>query len=166
MFQHSLAKEVAMNELAVVNITNTEEKRHLIFNINKELYGINVTYVNNIIQMPSITRVPNAPACYSGIINLRGELVPVMSMRRRLGTGDDTNTKDSRIVILNLEGGKLLGIIVDEVKEVVTIDNDEIEAPSPFISGEASLISGIGKKNDDLISLLEIDSILEQKKAS
>lgn len=155
-----------MNELAVMNTVSNEERRHLIFGIGKELYAIHVTSVSNIIVTPAITRVPNAPAFYSGIINLRGEIIPVMNMRRRLGKMDDSNAQNSRIIILNLEDGKHLGIIVDEVNEVISFSDEELESPTPFMGDKDSIVRAIGKKNDELISIIEIDSILEQKKAS
>ncbi|MBP3199096.1 MAG: chemotaxis protein CheW [Butyrivibrio sp.] len=137
-----------------------QDTKYTIFKINNEFYGIDVNSVNNIIQFPTITNVPGAPNHYRGIINLRGEIVPVMSLKSKLGSGVDTLTQDSRIIILNVEEDKLLGITVDEVKEVLPIPSSEIEKPSPFINSNESIVKGIGKHGDDLISIISANSIL------
>ncbi|MBR5635801.1 MAG: purine-binding chemotaxis protein CheW [Pseudobutyrivibrio sp.] len=151
-----------MSDLAIREMNSAaEEKQYVICNINKEYYGIDITHVNNIIQMPKITMVPKAPECFKGIINLRGEIVPIMSLRRRMNLEDDTLTKDSRIVILNINDDEMIGVVVDGVKEVLSIPTDTIETPADLLKSEDSLIRGIGKKNEDLISIFEIDSILK-----
>lgn len=155
-----------MADLTVSEAKSVDERQYIIFNISKEFYGIDVSQVNNIIQMPKITKVPKSPEYFRGVINLRGEIIPVMSLRRRMNLEDDTFTKDSRIVILNLEDDKMMGVVVDEVKEVLTIPENEIEEPSPFLKSEESFIRGIGRKNDDLISIFEIDSIIKKDKVS
>ncbi len=155
-----------MADFTVSEAKSVDERQYIIFNISKEFYGIDVSQVNNIIQMPKITKVPKSPEYFRGVINLRGEIIPVMSLRRRMNLEDDTFTKDSRIVILNLEDDKMMGVVVDEVKEVLTIPENEIEEPSPFLKSEESFIRGIGRKNDDLISIFEIDSIIKKDKVS
>ena len=149
-----------MAELAIRENNTVSEKQYIICNINKENFGIEISHVNNIIQMPKITKVPMAPSCFKGIINLRGEIVPVMSLRRRMNLEDDTLTKESRIVILNIDEENLMGVVVDGVKEVCSIPDHTIEATKDLLANEDSLISGVGKKDEDLISIFEIDSIL------
>ena len=155
-----------MSELALFNGQTDDLNKYLIFKVNKELYGIDVSEVNNIIQLPTITNVPSTPKYFRGIINLRGEIVPVMSLRRKMNYSDDSFTKDSRIIVLNIGEDKLMGIIVDEVNEVLTIDENEIEQPSPFLRKEESLVTGVGKKGDDLISILNINIIVNKEIAS
>ena len=92
-----------MAEVAIYQNKTEETKQYMIFTVGSEKYGIDVSYINNTIQMPSITRVPCAPKYFKGIINLRGEIVPVMSLSRRLLSMDREITKDSRIIILELE---------------------------------------------------------------
>lgn len=151
-----------MSDLRVVNEKNEADNQYIIFNINKESYAIDVSQVNNIIQMPKITKVPKSPEYFSGVISLRGEIIPIMSLHRRMNYGEDSITKDSRIIILNIEDERLMGVIVDEVKEVLTIPEDEIEHPSPFINTDESFIRGIGKKEEELISILKIESLVEK----
>ena len=114
--------------------------------------------------MQKITRVPRVQNFFKGIINLRGEIVPVMSLRIRMGLEEDVFTNASRIIILKIEQQGALGIIVDEVKEVVTLGTDEIDKVSGDMkNAKVSFIDGIGKNGDELISLLDIHSIIEEK---
>ena len=154
-----------MSEIAVYN-ANENESKYIIFKINKEVYAIDVKSVNNIIQMPKITQVPSSPKYYRGVINLRGEIIPVMSLRRRMNYDDDCFTSNSRIIILNIGEDNLLGIVVDEVNEVLNISSNDIEQPSQFIKNDASVVSGVGKIGDMIISILSVDSMIDAKKAS
>ena len=154
-----------MSEIAVYN-ANENESKYIIFKINKEVYAIDVKSVNNIIQMPKITQVPSSPKYYRGVINLRGEIIPVMSLRRKMNYDDDCFTNSSRIIILNIGEDNLLGIVVDEVNEVLDISSKDIEQPSQFIKNDASVVSGVGKIGDMIISILSVDSMIGAKKAS
>lgn len=154
-----------MSELAVYN-ANENESKYIIFKINKEVYAIDVKSVNNIIQMPKITQVPSSPKYYRGVINLRGEIIPVMSLRRRMNYDDDCFTSNSRIIILYIGEDNLLGIVVDEVNEVLDISSKDIEQPSQFIKNDASVVSGVGKIGDMIISILSVDSMIGERKAS
>ena len=102
---------------------------------------------------------------FKGIINLRGDIVPVMSTRIKMGLDDDVYTSQTRIIILKLEEKGEIGLIVDEVCEVVTLVVDEIDKPNIDASstGEELFINGIGKNGDELISLLEIGAIVGEK---
>ncbi|MBO6242392.1 MAG: purine-binding chemotaxis protein CheW [Butyrivibrio sp.] len=145
---------------------NEDESKYIIFKINREMYAIDVESVNNIIQMPQITRVPSSPKYYKGIINLRGEIIPVMSLRRRMNFEDDAYTNNSRVIILNIGEDKLLGIVVDEVSEVMNIPESIIEQPSPFIKSKESVVRGVGKIDDMIISILSVESVVGQRMAS
>ena len=155
-----------MADLALFEGQSADINKYLIFKVNNEFYGIDVAMVNNIIQLPTITKVPSSPKYFKGIINLRGEIVPVMSLRRKMNYSDDTFTKESRIIILNIGEDKLIGVIVDAVKEVLTISEDEIEQPSPFLKKEESVVKGVGKMDDILISILDVSSIVSKELAS
>jgi purine-binding chemotaxis protein CheW len=140
------------------------KKQYIVVKIGNEQYGIDISYVDNIVRMQKITRVPKAQSYFKGIINLRGEVVPVMSIRIRMGLADDVFTNASRIIILKIDQQGALGIIVDEVKEVVTLGSEEIEkSTSQVKDGRDTYINGIGKNGDELISLLDINSILDDK---
>lgn len=147
-----------------IETTDSITKQYIVVQIGSEKYGIDIGYVDNIIRMQKITRVPKAQSYFKGIINLRGEIVSVMSVRKKMGLEDDVITNASRIIILKLEEKGLIGIIVDEVCEVVTLDEGQIEPVGENAkNGRDLFINGIGKKDDTLISLFEISAIVEEK---
>ena len=112
--------------------------------------------------MQKITRVPKVQTYFKGILNLRGEIVPVMSVRRRMGLEDDVYTNASRIIILKIGEQGSLGIIVDEVKEVVTLDMNQIDKVADYNKkvDKDTFIDGIGKNGEELISLFDLNSIV------
>ncbi|MDC7278221.1 chemotaxis protein CheW [Butyrivibrio fibrisolvens] len=155
-----------MSDLAMYDVVEKEKKQYIVVKIGGEHYGIDISYIDNIVRLSKITRVPKAPLYYRGVINLRGEVVPVMSLRRRMDLDDDEFTDSSRIIILKLDGGGLMGVIVDEVKEVLSLSEDDIEAPSSTLKSKNSFINGVGKNGDELISIFEISSIIGDNEAS
>ena len=143
-----------------------DTKQYIILKFDSEQYGIDISYVDTIVRMQKITRVPKAQSYFKGIINLRGEIVAVMSIRNKMGLEDDVFTNASRIIILKLEEKGAIGIIVDEVKEVMTLSEDEIDkAVNSPKDGRGNFINGIGKNGDELVSLFEINSIVEEKES-
>ena len=110
-----------------ISVVEDGKKQFIVVKIGSEQYGIDISYVDNIVRMQKITRVPKAQTYFKGIINLRGEIVPVMSIRTRMDLEPDVFTDVTRIIILKLEEHGVLGLIVDEVKEVVTLGPDEID---------------------------------------
>lgn len=148
-----------MEELIVMN----ETTQYISIYMTGEMYGIDIKYVDNIVRMQHITRVPNVPAYIKGVINLRGEVIPVFSLRIKMGMEEIEETKLSRIIILKVEGD-LVGLIVDEVREVVLLQNDLIEKPYYDVNDVTqNFLSGIGKDGDRLISLLDINEVLSDK---
>ena len=147
-----------------IELADKITKQYIVVQIGNEKYGIDIGYVDNIVRMQKITRVPKAQAYFKGIINLRGEIVPVMSIRTKMGLENDVFTNASRIIILKIEDRGALGIIVDEVNEVVTLSEDEIDKTSMSSTNvKESFINGIGKNGDQLISLFEINAIIDEK---
>ncbi len=150
-----------------LEVVEKEKVQYIVVSIGNEHYGIDISYVDNIVRMCKITRVPKAPFHYIGIINLRGEVVPLMSLRRKMKLDDDTFTDLSRIIILKTEEQGLIGVVVDEVKEVIALSADEIDRNSR--SGQTdkeNYINGIGKNGDELVSIFEISSILDEVEVS
>ena len=148
----------------IIETTQTETKQYIVVQIGSEKYGIDIRYVDNIVRMQKITRVPKAQVYFKGIINLRGEIVPVMSIRIKMGLAEDVITNASRIIILKLEEKGSLGVLVDQVCEVVTLSQDQIETNNINSSHvKDSFINGIGKNGDQLISLFEINSFVDEK---
>ena len=150
-----------------VKVTGTESKDELmqfiVVKIGNEQYGINIKYIDNIGKVQKITRVPKSQKYYKGVINLRGEIVPVMSIRLKLGLENDDFTDKSRIIILKVENATV-GVIVDQVREVVTLSEESIETVAHNINDDSSnYISGIGKSKGELISLLDIVTLVVEK---
>ena len=132
-------------------ITENETKQYIVVKLGDEQYGIDIRYVDNIVRMQKITRVPKVQHYFKGVINLRGEVVPVMSIRTKMGLAPDEFTNATRIIILKIEEQGSLGIIIDEVKEVVTLGTDEIDKVASNSKDEKSnFINGIGKHGECL----------------
>lgn len=153
----------AQNETLKVN---SERKRpveyfqYIVIRLGEEQYGVDIRYIDNIVRMQNITRVPKMPPYLKGVINLRGEVIPVVSIRLKMGLPADEYGRATRIIILKTEVSGNLGIVVDEVKEVVTLSEDNIEKVSHEAKdNRASFINGIGKNGGELISLLDLNSI-------
>lgn len=139
-----------------------DSTQYIVIKIGEEQYGIDIKYVDNILRMQRITRVPHTQPYFKGVINLRGEVVPVMSLRIKMSLDDDEITNKSRIIILKLENNAPVGIVVDEVKEVVSLDERSIDEVNRN-SSEASFIFGVGKVDDSLISLLDLSTVIHEK---
>ena len=145
------------------NDNSSEAVQYIVVRIGNEQYGIDIQYIDNIVRNQKITRVPKAQPYFKGVINLRGEIIPVMSIRLRLGLEDDEFTDKTRIIIIKIDSSTI-GVVVDQVKEVVTLVQDNIEKVTRTASDDAfsNYISGIGKSNDELISLLDIVYLVEE----
>lgn len=152
----------------MANIQNVdvagEDKQYIVIKIGDESYGIDINYVDNIVRNQRITRIPKAQPYFKGVINLRGEIIPVMSLRLKFDLEPDTYTNATRIIIIKLESQSAIGLIVDEVKEVVTLNEEVIEKNTTAdLSDEKSqYLSGIGKHEDNLISLLNIAAVIAE----
>jgi len=140
--------------------TEIATKQYIVVKIDSEQFGINIKYIDNIVRLQNITRVPMSQTYYKGVINLRGEIIPVMSIRTKLGLADDNFTDKTRIIITKIENATI-GIIVDEVKEVVTLEDESLENVN-YETNESynSYISAVGKEGNDLISILDICSVV------
>ena len=152
-----------MDELRTVKTGDTTQ--YIVVRLGDEQYGIDIKYIDNIVRMQHITRVPKVPYYLKGVINLRGEVIPVMSIRLKMFLPEDEITRATRIIILKLEQYGTIGIIVDEVKEVVTLENSLIEKMAYDSSKEdkTNFISGIGKHEDELISLLDFNLVMQER---
>ena len=154
-----------MSEEMTTTTNAGEILQYIDITLGNEQYGIDIRFVDNIVRIQQITRVPKSQPYYVGVINLRGEVVPIMSLRKKFELEDDTYDNATRIIIVRLEDQSKIGVIVDEVKEVVNIDPAEIEKPACKLDEKnAAYLAGIGKKGDQLISLLDIQAVLDDKK--
>jgi purine-binding chemotaxis protein CheW len=129
------------------------------FKLGSEEFAVDILKVQEINKMMNITKIPNAPAFIEGVINLRGKIIPIVDLRKRLGFKDQDYDKSTRIIVVELEG-LVLGFIVDSVSEVLRIPENTIEPPPTMIAGiESEYIEGVGKVDDRLLILLELKKI-------
>lgn len=152
-----------MDELRVGNELDTTQ--YIVIQIGEEQYGINIAFVDNIVRMQHITRVPKVASHLKGVINLRGIVVPVMSLRLKMGLPADEITKASRIIILKLESVGQIGIIVDEVKEVITLSSDQIEkvVSTDNAPDHVNFVQCVGKCGQELVSILDLNAVAAEK---
>ncbi len=142
-----------------------DTRQFIVADLNEEQFGIEITYIDNIIVLQNITRVPKAQSYYKGVINLRGEIIPVMNLSLRLGMAESELTEKSRIIIVRPEQQSApVGLIVDEVKEAITLEQTDIEKITYKSKDDKKNFSiGIGKCGADLINLLNITAIVLDK---
>lgn len=130
------------------------------FNIGQEEFGVDILKVQEINRMINVTHVPNSPHYVDGVINLRGKVIPIIDLRTRLGLERKVHDKDTRIIVVELEG-KTVGFVVDAVSEVLRIPRNITEPPPVLASGvDSSYITAVGKLEDRLLILLDLDKVL------
>lgn len=142
-----------------------EDKRIklLSFTIGNQEYGIDISYITTIIENEySVTRVPRAPEYIEGVINLRGDIVPIMDLRNKLRLDSVEDTPETKIIVVDFEG-TVLGIKVDKVNEVIEISNTSVETISGISDEESSeYYSGISKIGDKVVILIDIAKIVQK----
>ena len=139
------------------------EQQLVIFEMGEEHFGVDIATVESIIKMQPLTKVPYSPTFVEGVTNLRGVVVPVIDLRKRFSMAETQQTRETRIVITNLEGIKV-GMVVDSVSEVLTVSTDIIDpTPAMVSSVEAEFVSGIARFDDHLVVLLDLEKVLSLK---
>ncbi|HHV61026.1 MAG TPA: chemotaxis protein CheW [Firmicutes bacterium] len=139
------------------------ERQLVVFKLGDEDYGIDIGSVREIITVQRITRVPRAPDFIEGIINLRGNVIPVIDLRKRFELPVVEHTRDTRIVVVEI-GEHTLGVVVDAVSEVLRIPSDSIEPPSSIVVDvDSQFIEGIARLEERLIILLNMDRLLDKR---
>ena len=140
---------------------NTDELRQFIsFSVGEEEYGLELLRVKEVIRIREITWLPKAPSFVKGIINLRGDVIPIIALREKFGLEAKENTAATRVIVVEMDG-KLMGMVVDSASQVVRIPSDQIDPPPPVLGGlSQEFITGVGKLDDKLVILLNTDAIL------
>ncbi|MEN6436253.1 MAG: chemotaxis protein CheW [Anaerolineaceae bacterium] len=132
----------------------------VVFSIGNEFYGVDVDAVESIIKMQEITRLPHAPEFVEGITNLRGAVVPILDLRKRFGLEAVEATRDTRIMIVNMNNTNV-GMVVDAVTQVVRISAESIDPPPQMaMTVNSAFIKGIAKLDEMLIILLDLKKVL------
>ncbi len=130
------------------------------FMIAGESFGVDIGRVHEIVTVPEITKVPDTPDFLEGIINLRGKIISVMDLRKKLRLDGAQRSKKNRILVTEMDG-KVVGLIVDEVSEVLRINPDRIEPPPEMVSSVgAEYVTGVGRLEDRIILLLDLGKVL------
>jgi len=132
------------------------------FQVGRETFGVPISQVHEIVRIPEITSVPDAPDAVIGVMNLRGKIVPVVDLRRRFGAKSDEFARKNRVVVAEVES-KLVGLVVDSASEVLKISPQDVQpANSMFQEQELNYITGLGKLADRLIILIDLTRLLER----
>lgn len=130
------------------------------FRLSGEEYGVDISQVQEIIRMVQITHVPRAPHFMEGVINLRGQLIPIIDLRTRFGMSRQEPTKSTRIVVTEI-GNKRVGIVVDSVSEVLNIPIENVEDAPEMVAGVGTeYIQGVGKLGERLIIMLDLSMVI------
>jgi purine-binding chemotaxis protein CheW len=129
------------------------------FRVGGEEFVIDILRVQEIIRTQQLTRVPDSPDCMEGVMNLRGKIIPVIALRKRFGLEEVPPDKQSRIVVVEIQGA-VLGFVVDAVSEVLRIPADSVEPPPRISLVERDYVAGVGKVGDRLLILLDADRLM------
>lgn len=142
-----------------INSEKSVELQLVSFRLGNEEYGVDILKVQEINRMLAISKIPKAPEFVEGIINLRGKVIPIISLRKRFGLNDKENDKQTRIIVVDING-KVLGIVVDSVSEVLRLQSGTVEpAPTVVSSRNEEYIKGVGKIADKLLILLDMEKL-------
>lgn len=143
------------------DVINVEGKQYVVFMLSKENYGVDIQKVTTIEKMMSFARVPKTPDYVKGVINLRGEIIPVIDIRTRFGMEITEETDETRIIILKINEISL-GIIVDEVDEVLNLTEESIENVANFTNDlSMDYILGVGKVDGRIVTLLNLEKLAD-----
>ena len=134
--------------------------KYLTFVLGEEQYGVEIVRVREILGVLPITPMPQTPHYVKGVINLRGKVIPVLDTRTKFGMPERENTAETCIIVVDV-GGRSVGLLVDTVKEVMDIAENQIEDPPHFGAGvDTAFVRGLGKVGDQVKILLDIDRVL------
>ena len=135
------------------------------FQVGQETFGLDILKVHEIIRFQPLTRMPNLPDYMEGVLNLRGKIIPVVNMRQVMGLDRQETNSTTKIVVASVKD-EVLGFVVDSVSEVLRIGSDNVE-PSPRVrQAKQNYISGVGKVDDRLLLLLDLDQLLGEKETT
>lgn len=141
--------------------------KYLTFKLDTEEFGLEILKVQEIIKMMDITRVPRTPDFVRGVINLRGKVIPVVDLRRKFDMESREETEKTCIIVVTVQresGAVVMGIIVDEVSEVLDVAGESIEPPPEFGGVvDTTFILGMGKVGDRVVTLMDVDKVLSTK---
>ncbi len=140
--------------------SESQIQQYVSFVLHGEEYGVPILSVHEIIRYTTLTRVPQSPEFIEGVLNLRGQVIPVVNLRDKFGLPEQETDRSTRIMVVEVKG-RVIGMVVDEVSEVMQIHSEDISPPPPMgTSVNTDFISGMGKVGDKLMIILDINKIL------
>ena len=152
--------ETATQELHQQIGLTTDGNQFLTFNLGEELYGVDILRVQEIKGYTAVTKIPNTPSHIKGVLNLRGTIVPIIELRTKFNMPTIDYTAFTVIIVVVVRD-KVMGLVVDAVSDVLNIDKKDIQPPPQFgAKVDVSFLNGIGKSNDKLVALLDMDRLL------
>jgi len=159
-----------MSQTATTAGATAQAGKYLTFALANEIYGLQILKVQEIIGMMTVTRVPRTPDFIRGVINLRGKVIPVVDLRRKFGLEDHKDTEKTCIIVVQIAQAQrqtTMGILVDEVSEVINITAEQIEPTPEFGAAvDTAFILGMGKVGQKVLTLLDIDRVLSTSEVS
>ena len=148
-------------------VSKTESRQLVTFQLGEELYGVNIMDVKEIVRVQAIRPIPNAPTYVEGIFNLRSEIIPIINLHKRFHLRKLVTSEEDELlsgfIILDIDGMKL-GIIIDRISRVVTVEKEEIQPPPQMFSGiGAEYIEGVVRQEEGYLILLDIRDLFNPK---
>lgn len=141
------------------------DRQYVIFKLGDEKYGVEISNVGGITEFTSVTKVPEAPRYVEGIINLRGDIIPIINLKTRFSIAETADDADPRIIVYNTKD-KDIGFMVDDASQVLRLEAKDIEPAPAIIAGkDRQYISGVGKHDGEIIVLLDFEKILTDDEA-
>lgn len=139
------------------------ENKYVIFKLNKEEYGVDIMTVKEVSEVKETIKVPNTPYFVDGIINIRGDITPIINLKKRFNILEDEKVKEgARIIVVNIQN-KLVGFLVDDASQVLAIDEKNIDPAPEIIAGvDKMYMQGIGKLEDRMIIILDLEKVLNE----
>jgi len=138
----------------------TTEQQMVVFTLGEENYGIDIFQINEIIRLPEVTSIPRTENHMRGLVNLRGKTIPVIDLNKRFGQFSKEDGDDTRIIVVDSTDG-VVGIVVDAVSEVITLEPNQIEPAPALVAGQdCQFVKGVAKTENGLITLIDLNLIL------
>ncbi|HNX23097.1 MAG TPA: chemotaxis protein CheW [Spirochaetota bacterium] len=154
---------ISQQNKQAVKVKDTISRQYVTFSIKDELYGIDVRRAQEVMNLPSITKVPNTMAFMKGVIDLRGKIIPLIDMRIKFKIEEKAYDQNTVIIIIDVKK-VICGIIVDSVSDVVSMSLDDVQHTPHFASEiEKDTVYGIGKIGDNLVIVLDVDRLLSDE---
>ena len=143
--------------------TDAQRLEFLTFTLGDEHYGLNIMRVKEIRGYEPVTKIANAPPFIKGVLNLRGDIVPIVDLRLKFDVGEATYTELTIVIMLHI-GERIVGIVVDAVSDVINIGTDEVKPPPPFgVAFDSQYLHGLVPMNEQMIILLNIEALISSK---